>query len=108
MNEKVKKAWLEALRSGEFKQAKQKLRINDKYCCLGVLCELHRRECGGEWVNGIFGPVYLLESQILPNTVADWAGLATTTPVVGEQTLSGLNDDGQSFREIANLIEENL
>lgn len=36
-----RKAWLEALRSGEFKQTKGKLRSrNGAYCCLGVACEV--------------------------------------------------------------------
>lgn len=36
-----RKAWLEALRSGKFKQTKGKLRSrNGAYCCLGVACEV--------------------------------------------------------------------
>jgi hypothetical protein len=57
MNERLKKRWLKALRSGEYKQAQEALRgpvypsddngfIDDDqeagvgYCCLGVLCEV--------------------------------------------------------------------
>lgn len=36
-----RKAWLEALRSGNYKQTKGKLRSRNKaFCCLGVACEL--------------------------------------------------------------------
>lgn len=36
-----RKAWLEALRSGNYKQTKGKLRSrNGAYCCLGVACEV--------------------------------------------------------------------
>lgn len=40
MNKKIKKLWLKALRSGEYKQGKLALRIKNKYCCLGVLCDI--------------------------------------------------------------------
>ena len=36
-----RKAWVEALRSGKFKQTKGKLRARNKsFCCLGVACEV--------------------------------------------------------------------
>lgn len=42
---KWKKKWLEALRSGEYKQGRRRLKtkLSDgsyEYCCLGVLCEI--------------------------------------------------------------------
>jgi len=43
----VKKKWLEALRSGEYKQTQGELRSEDKpnsFCCLGVLCNIHAQE----------------------------------------------------------------
>jgi hypothetical protein len=45
MKASIKKQWLEALRSGQYKQAKGFLRRLDRngnlgHCCLGVLCEL--------------------------------------------------------------------
>lgn len=33
--------WLNALRSGEYKQAQNRLRVNDSFCCLGVACDLY-------------------------------------------------------------------
>lgn len=44
MNQEVKKAWLEALRSGNYKQGQSWLKDGDKYCCLGVLCETLSRK----------------------------------------------------------------
>ena len=36
-----RKAWVEALRSGKFRQTRQQLKSrNGAYCCLGVLCEV--------------------------------------------------------------------
>lgn len=40
MSPELKTRWLEALRSGEYKQGRAYLRKDDKFCCLGVLCDL--------------------------------------------------------------------
>lgn len=42
MNKEFKKRWIKALRSGEYKQGRRVLNSvdDDKYCCLGVACEL--------------------------------------------------------------------
>ena len=38
----LKKAWVEALRSGKYKQGRLALydKHNESYCCLGVLCKV--------------------------------------------------------------------
>ena len=52
MKKSVKKLWLTALRSGEYRQGHDVLRANGKFCCLGVLCDLYRKESGGpRWKN---------------------------------------------------------
>lgn len=48
----IKAKWVAALRSGTYVQGKTRLRFNDEYCCLGVLCELAVGEgvaVRGEW-----------------------------------------------------------
>ncbi len=41
MNRELKKRWVEALRSGQYKQGQKQLRPDaDTFCCLGVLCDL--------------------------------------------------------------------
>ncbi len=42
MNRKWKKKWIEALKSGEYKQCQEKLRAKSgrRYCCLGVLADI--------------------------------------------------------------------
>jgi hypothetical protein len=117
MNENARK-WVEALRSGEFKQAQRKLRRSDgTFCCLGVACELYRRECGeGEWV-GVADENYL-EFDVsdertelgLPKSVKDWLGLNSPEGEfkhkrAGRTWLTVKNDQGASFEEIAALIE---
>lgn len=104
MKPEIKELWLKALRSGEYKQAKNYLRRNDQFCCLGVLCDLHAKAGLGFWD----GENYLWEGKVLPRTIQEWAGLNTSEPEAEGRTLSGLNDDGVDFNEIADIIERGL
>jgi hypothetical protein len=93
------KQWVSALRSGEFKQARGALRGKDGYCCLGVACVVAERDgvsLEADWDD--MG--YLLEN------VQAWLGLRTKSGAlfVGD-SLARLNDSGQSFVEIADVIE---
>ena len=40
MDAKLKALWLEALRSGNYKQTSNELFDGEGYCCLGVLCDV--------------------------------------------------------------------
>ena len=45
------KAYLQALRSGEYPQTKSYLHTDEGFCCLGVMCDVYRKLTGiGEWV----------------------------------------------------------
>jgi hypothetical protein len=58
-----RKAWVEALRSGKFKQTRGKLRSrNAAYCCLGVACEV--AEVPRVWASGEYhyGPAEVLKN----------------------------------------------
>lgn len=112
MNPEIKAKWVEALRSGEYKQARIRLRTADGFCCLGVLCDLHARETKGEWVERRASFFYDGQRVFLPQKVADWAGLAGLDPVVlaggRSHHLSKLNDVGTPFSAIADYIEREL
>ena len=101
MNADVKQKWVAALRSGQYKQGRGRLRQEDKYCCLGVLCDLSPI---GTWESVESGIVYFGADVLTPNAVDEWACL------YGSQiaTLATLNDEGKSFSEIADYIEANL
>jgi hypothetical protein len=127
MDPTVKELWLKDLRGGMFQQGRGALKRVDQdshgkmqefHCCLGVLCERYRRESGdlmtwhptGEFGTALFGDA---EVHVLPQAVADWAGLAFTNPQVRVPkydltTLADLNDSGFSFHRIADFIEELL
>lgn len=108
MNPVVKALWVEALRSGEFTQGAGSLAAYDEaerleHCCLGVLCELAKRE--GVNVDRV-EPVPLATTSVeglpiafdhstslLPRVVRDWAGLSTDDGQLLEETRL-VDDDG--------------
>jgi len=116
MNPEVKKLWVAALRSGEYKQGPGYLHWKDDYCCLGVLCDLHRKANPENDWNHLEPDSYLGELSILPRTVAEWAGLDSANPKIGSAFATEHNDgDGtrpsipqKDFNQIADLIERNL
>ena len=124
MKATIKKKWLKALRSGEYQQGKYWLKKADSFCCLGVLCDIHAKETKDYWCREdekYNGEVWSLDGypDHLPPKVIEWAGLKVSHGASvevdfednGIRTLSlpELNDDyGRSFKEIADLIEEQL
>lgn len=119
INDRIKE-WVGALRGGEFEQGRCSLRDDtDKYCCLGVACEIYRRATG----KGIWTPTntddplrFELETEIatglLPHAVRQYFGLTTTCGryfIDGRMTsLCDANDaGGLSFEQIADIIESN-
>jgi hypothetical protein len=118
MNSQIKQQWIEALRSNEYEQTTAYLRTQQGYCCLGVLCDLYAWEHDDvEWDRSNNGNSYefLDAYQALPDKVMKWAGLSHADPyyvVADEETgernihLSTVNDNGSTFEEIAQLIEE--
>lgn len=112
MNPEVKAKWTAALRSGDYTQGEGALKSHEgKYCCLGVLCDLHAKEHQGTWKNdGRSVDGYLGSLFILPDEVQAWAGCEKSNPTVmqGQKALSTLNDHGKSFAEIADIIDEQL
>lgn len=122
MNQEIKKRWVAALRSGSYKQRNGRLRYTEgdletKYCCLGVLCDIVKDELGLEWVEQ--GTI-LGRTACIPNTICEYTGVhawgefARTDNQCVERdnykfsNLAHMNDNGFSFEEIAQVIEEKL
>lgn len=117
MKQEIKSKWLKALRSGKYKQGKNALATvnrlgNVKYCCLGVLCDLYLKEKKEKWGSGLEEQLLNIgkETALLPSKVMKWAGLKDYNPRIkdGYTTLSGMNDSGYSFKQIAEEIDENF
>jgi hypothetical protein len=103
MNKKIKKLWVSALRSGKYKQGKEYLYGERKYCCLGVLSKLavDEKVCSRKVAFG--------ENEVLTKPVMKWANLRSPNPKLGGVRAVTLNDEkGKTFPEIADLINKNL
>jgi hypothetical protein len=127
MNERIKKLWVEVLRSGKYPQGRGKLvRVMGGepvgFCCLGVLCELAVGEGVAEWHDDVIvskdeGKVHR-EAHYLPPAVQKWAGIEAGNPEVPVNNtlrypLGALNDGlygdhAWTFEEIADAIERSL
>ena len=100
MNPEIKQKWVEALRSGKYEQGNECLRKGDKFCCLGVFCEV------------VAPGLYHNRSATIPNPIANQFGIEAAPSVRykgGTRSLWALNDEeGLTFNERADIIEEQL
>ena len=113
MDVEAKQNWVEALRSGKYKQGDGCLRDrSDRFCCLGVLCDILKKE-GEEWRPDPENTASQFEFSSVgqlpvvsfpPENLIDRVGLEKDQP----QELADMNDSGASFEEIADWIEEHL
>lgn len=114
MNPEVKQMWIDALRSGEYKQGRESLQKNDRFCCLGVLCDLAEKNKQPILKDSVDGITFFDgECEFLPKAVMRWAGFRNDDPKVWyderNTSLAIINDTHrESFLEIASLIEVNL
>ena len=99
-----RKKWVNALRSGEYRQAKERLFDGDAYCCLGVLCRVAGinavlEEDGSYTFDGF--------SKIAPDKAMEFVGLSDEagTYARGDAVLASKNDFEFDFGEIADIIE---
>lgn len=119
MNKEIKARWINALLSGEYEQGKGFLRSPEgEYCCLGVLCDLYSKDTGIEWGKGRSGAntMHGLDGMT-SNEVDRWAGFVESTQYTPElsvetydilSTLADMNDEGATFKQIVDVIEEKL
>ncbi len=92
MKQEYKAPWLIALRSGEYKQGREKLKDSGKYCCLGVLLEVTKIDNGG------------FVCSLMPATRGEFGITIRET-----HCLTDMNDVSQdNFNAIADYIEEHL
>ena len=111
MNENAKK-WVEALRSGDYEQTTGWLKCETGYCCLGVACELYRRDMDAGWWTSAdeFRVGDATHSAHLPTDVMNWLGLRSPAgefcPTAdASDCLVDRNDNGATFEQIADVIE---
>lgn len=105
MTAEIKQKWIEALRSGNYKQGTGYLKATDgTWCCLGVLCDVLGRDVpAGDRVSPILmsaDPVYTAcytaIDEVLEGRPNSWFFIR-------------LNDtENKSFKQIADYIEKIL
>ena len=101
MDPELKARWVAALRSGKYEQGVGGLKHNDKYCCLGVLRMVMGGECReNETLLTEKETEELWETTNLNDVKVKIGGILAS--------LVNHNDDGRTFAEIADAIEEQL
>lgn len=122
MNPEIKEKWLKALRSGEYKQGRGSLqKSGNRFCCLGVLCDLYQKEHPTSFWDKdhptSFWDGYKfvisegrIRTALPPQKVLDWAGMVDVFYIDNNslQNLASKNDEGASFKQIADIIEKHF
>ena len=133
MNPEVKALWLADLRSGQHQQAEAVLcrAVEDEndtdapvvkgWCCLGRLEDIKVKLEGKAWSFDAYEERMVSPFRneadieagdtILTEAVREWAGLDSLNPSFTDdegfqRTLSGMNDCGSTFEQLADVIEK--
>lgn len=111
----ARKLWVQALRSGEYQQGVAFLKRNNRYCCLGVACEVYQKHVGdlGISLGTTDADPTSFDNEMchLPEKVCEWLGLNycgvfQAGPDARYNDLEELNDNAElSFDQIADTIE---
>jgi hypothetical protein len=112
----IKEKWLTALRSGEYGKTTGKLCQDNKYCCLGVLCEIQQRPKENN-KESIFPNSFLFddssnylskENDLFEILSSDgrFRGFSIKVGSSNFQSLAKINDGMDSFDEVIEVIEQ--
>ncbi len=95
--------WVEALRSGKYKQSQAVLNCDAGFCCLGVLADL----AGAKWEDYQDSDYPGLKKFFVQGDY--WYGSIPPEMLpnkhLSKHTLINMNDSGETFSEIADCIE---
>jgi hypothetical protein len=107
VKQEIAEEWARVLRSGQYTQRSSALRLDGRYCCLGVLCEMAVL-AGVPVVTTQFKAFWAYdgETEVLPESVMRWSGMVSPDGLLGDRpSLMSRNDRGDTFRTIADIIE---
>lgn len=90
-----RRTWATALRSGKYIQGQGYLLKDGKYCCLGVACDLFDRDS-------------LSHLEMESQDISDKTNVCLRLNPPTRGKLANMNDNGSSFKEIADFIEKNI
>ena len=104
MNQQIKQQWVEALRSGTYRQCQDHMHKRDTFCVLGVLCDIYMQARSQHWEQNhelySYGGLY----GTPPLRVQQWAGIHNRDMVA----VQSRNDNGMPFHKLADWIDVNL
>lgn len=101
MKKEIANKLIVALRSGKYKKCSNQLRRGDRFCALGVLCNLHAQEHPEIAARQDTKESYMGQITTPPASVRKWARLTDYHRIMI------MNDNGSSFNKIADYIEKN-
>jgi hypothetical protein len=124
----VKAKWVAALRSGNYEQGYHLLKYDNRYCCLGVFCEIMRVPVSDTIEGAVLfdneksvlplsvqheygfseSEVYINLTQENVQRLNEYIDVATNAFELDYTLLTTVNDRGVPFDVIADLIEEHL
>jgi hypothetical protein len=113
--------WTAALRSGKYKQGKNALQANGRFCCLGVLCEVvgvpsrpRLNDTGAIMYD--FGVVsYSMDGEVVSDEYSDYAEPPSNWQGISDNIASHLMsmndaheniDEVYTFEEIADYLDQ--
>ena len=98
------KEWTTALRSGEYDQGRASLHCDDRFCCLGVLCDLVDPDAWKAQEDG--DPRHIWRDDgvlgLPPRAVLKAVGISYEQAL----SLANRNDNGYTFDQLADVIEK--
>jgi hypothetical protein len=103
--------WLSALRSGKYVQGTDKLRNNNTFCCLGVLCDVADPN-GWDIYDDHSGQRFLPDPSVMAKLELPDIMISFNRELVlvkygeGMSAVSELNDNKMPHAVIADLIEQ--
>ena len=109
MNPEIKKRWLEAL--PKYQKGKMYLKSGDRFCALGVLCDLYSKEFGCPWEKtvesrrGVKVNTFMGWESVITGPLIKWAGFSGN---FSQSDITSLNDNSDTFEPVIKYIEENL
>lgn len=104
-NKRRIKRFIEALESGKYRQIPSSLRIEDRYCAMGVACDVSGV---GQWVNKNVAYAYESDSEwdsqlLAPGEVIDYYGFRDSTV----DYIMEMNDSQNlTFKDIAARLRD--
>lgn len=106
MKKEVLLNWIAALESGRYQIRKGRLRKEDFYCPLGILCDISGQS---NWTQSLSEEgefEYLGENKYLPKEIAEWAGMNEKEKNIVPYVVMAIFDQCQSLKIVIKHLKK--